>query len=54
MGKQWEYGMGGIEKFVGFQEMSFGKTLVVSFHILPLVFGDQVCGRGGIPIIFLF
>ena len=37
--------MYGIEKFVGFLEMNFGGTLVVSFQFLPLVVGGQGCGR---------
>ena len=32
--------MEGIEKFAGFHAMNFGRTLVVSFQILPLVLGD--------------
>ena len=31
--------MCGIEKFVGFPEINFGRTLVVSFQLLPLVLG---------------
>ena len=34
-----------IENFVGFTEMNFGRTLVVSFQLPPLGFGDQGCGR---------
>ena len=44
MGKHWEKGMDGIENFVGFPELSFGKTLVVSFQLLPLVLGGRGCG----------
>ena len=48
MVKHWERGMGGIEKFVGLKEMNFGRTLVVSFQLLPLVLGVEavVEGRG--------
>ena len=35
--------MDGIEKFCGFQAMDFGGTLVVSFHLLPLVLGGLCC-----------
>ena len=38
--------MDGIEKFGGFQSMNFGITLVVLFQLVPLVLGDQGCGRG--------
>ena len=36
----------GIEKFVGFPAMNFGRTLVVSFQLLTLVLGSRVCGGG--------
>ena len=45
MGKHWEKGMCGIEKFVGFPAINFGRTLVVSFQLLPLVLGGRGCGR---------
>ena len=38
-------GNGGYKKFVVFQAMNFGITLVVSFQLLPLVLGDRVCVR---------
>ena len=37
--------MNGISKFCGFQAIHFGRTLVVSFNLLPLVLGSQGCGR---------
>ena len=37
--------MDGIEKFGGFQAINFGRTLVVSFQLTPLVMGGQGCGR---------
>ena len=40
-----EKGMGGIKHFVGFQAINFGRTLVVSFKILPLVFEGRGYGR---------
>ena len=40
----WEKVMYGIENFVGFPEMNFGGTLVVSFQLLPLVLGGRGCG----------
>ena len=45
MGKHMEKVMYGIEKFVGFSEMKFGRTLVVSFQLIPLFLGDLGCGR---------
>ena len=42
MGEHQEKGMDGIYIFVGFQEINFGRTLVVSFQLLRLVLG----GRG--------
>ena len=33
--------MYGIEKFVGFPAMNFGRTLVVSFQLLSLVLGGS-------------
>ena len=43
--------MDGIEKFVVFPAINSGRTLVVSFQILPLVLGDPGCGiRNGIYI----
>ena len=45
MVKQWEQVMDGIEKFTGFQAMNFGRTLFVSFQLIPLVLGDLGCGR---------
>ena len=36
-GKSMEMVKGGLVKFGGFQVMNFGRTLVVSFWILPLV-----------------
>ena len=32
-------------KFVGFPEINFGRTLVVSVQILTLVLGGRGCGR---------
>ena len=41
--------MYGIKKFVGFPEMNFRRTLVVSFQLLTLVLGGRGCGaRNGI------
>ena len=37
--------MYGIENFVGFPAMNFGRTLVVLFQLLPLVLGGQGYGR---------
>ena len=37
--------MYGIETFVGFSAMNFGRTLVVLFQILPFVLGGRGCGR---------
>ena len=45
MEKHWEKGMDGIENFVGFPGMNFGRILVVSFQLLPLVLGGRGCGR---------
>ena len=44
MGKHWEKLMYGIEKFVSFPGMDFGRTLVVLFQFLPLVLGGRGCG----------
>ena len=33
------------QKVGGFQAMNFGRILVVSFQLLPLVLGDRGCGR---------
>ena len=44
-GKARGTGNGRYRKIVGFPEMSFGITLVVSFQLLPLVLGDQGCRR---------
>ena len=38
--------MHSIETFVGFPEMNFGRTLVVSFQLLPLVLGVEAVGEG--------
>ena len=38
--------MHGIEKFFGFPAMNFGRTLVVSFQLLPLVLGVEAVGEG--------
>ena len=46
MGNHWENGMDGIEKFVVFPGMDFGRTLVVSFQLLPLVLGVEAVGKG--------
>ena len=43
-GKALNKGMYGIEKFVGFPAMNFGRTLVVSFQLLTLVLGGRGCG----------
>ena len=45
MVKHWEKVIDGIGNFIGFPEMNYGITLVVSFYFLPLVLGDQGCGR---------
>ena len=45
MGKNEEKGMDGIKKFISFPEMNFGRTLVVSFQLLPLVLGGRGHGR---------
>ena len=45
MVKHREKEMYGIENFVGFPEIYFGRTLVVSFQLLPLVLGGRGCGR---------
>ena len=37
MGDLWEYEKEGLVKFGGFQSMNFGRTLGVSFQILPSV-----------------
>ena len=42
MVKVGKWQMGGIKTFGSFQAMNFGRTLVVSFQILSLVFGGQV------------
>ena len=44
MEKNWEKLIYGIEKFVGFPEINFGRTLVVSFQLLLLVLGGQGYG----------
>ena len=44
-GKSIVIGMNGIENLVSFPAMNFGRTLVVSFQLLPLVLGDRGCGR---------
>ena len=44
MGKHLEKVMYGIEDFVGFPEMNFGRTMVVSFQLLPLVLDGRGCG----------
>ena len=36
------------QKFICFPEMNFGRTLVVSFQLLPLVLGYQGCGISNI------
>ena len=33
------------QTFVGYSAMNFGRTLVVSFQLLPLVLGGRGCGR---------
>ena len=38
--------MYGIEKFIGFPAMKFGRTLVVLFQIPPLVLGEEAVGEG--------
>ena len=43
MGNNLEKGMDGIKNFVNFPAMNFGRTLVVSFQLLPLVLGGQGC-----------
>ena len=45
MGKHRIKVMYGIEKFAGLPAMNFGRTLVVSFHLLTLVLGGRGCGR---------
>ena len=42
--KYWEKGMDGIKKFIGFPEINFRRTLVVSFQLLPLVLEGLGCG----------
>ena len=37
--------MEGLGKLGGFLEINIGITLVVSFHLLPLVLGGRGCGR---------
>ena len=37
--------MDSIEKFVGFPEMNFWETWIVSFQLLPLVLWDLGCER---------
>ena len=37
--------MDGIKTFGSFQAMGFGRILVVSFQLLPLVLGGRGCGR---------
>ena len=46
MVKHWEKVMYGIEKFIGFPEMNFGRTFVVSFQLLLLVLGVDAVGEG--------
>ena len=45
MRELWEWRKEGLGNFVGFQAMGFGKTSVVSFWLITLVFGGQVYGR---------
>ena len=44
-GNSWLKVMFGIEHFVASQAVNSGRTLVVSFQLLPLVLGDRGCGR---------
>ena len=37
--------MDGIKKLVGFPVINLGRTLVVSFQLVPLVLGDRGFGR---------
>ena len=46
MGNHWEKVMDGIKKFVAFPAINFGRTLVVSFQLLPFVLVFKAVGEG--------
>ena len=43
-GKAWNKVNERYQKFIGFPATNFGRTLVVSFQLLPLVLGGRGCG----------
>ena len=45
-GKSMGIGNGRYKNIFGFLVINFGRTLVVSFQILPLVFGGRGYGKG--------
>ena len=46
IGKHFIKVMYGIENFVGFPGMNFGRTLVFSFQLIPLVLEVRAAGEG--------